>query len=206
MGRRGDHTFKELSTMILDSANNILVAEGFQKITTRKIATQIEYSVGTLYNIFQNLDDIYIHLNGRTLDSLIQTLEEAMKEKNCSQLRSIAYAYVKFSINHFNAWSLLCEYRFSESVNVPKWYEEKIAHLYCIVEKALTNVLNIDNSQHLKKYITVLWAGIHGICALSSKGKFIRTGLVETESQHLVDTFLDNYVNGIKLTNIKSPK
>ncbi|MDF3046918.1 MAG: TetR family transcriptional regulator [Candidatus Midichloriaceae bacterium] len=202
MGRRGDHTFKELSNMILDSASNILINEGFQKITTRKIATQIEYSVGTLYNIFQNLDDIYIHLNGRTLDDLIKILEEAIKESNGSQLRALAYAYVKFSINHVNAWSLLCEYRFPESVAIPKWYEEKIEYLYEIAEKALNNILNIDNPQHLKKYITVLWAGIHGICALSSKGKFTRTGLIETESQHLVDTFLDNYINGIKLTRV----
>lgn len=199
MGRRGDHTFDQLNNMILDAAKDLLIEEGFQRISTRKIANRIGYSVGTLYNVFQNLDDIYMHLNGRTLDELIKILDDAIADKAVSQIKSMSYAYIKFSMDHFNAWSLLFEYRFPENVVVPKWYNEKIEHLYSIVGKALAHALQINDPQKLKGYITVIWAGIHGICVLSTKGKLSRAGVQESQSQLLIDNFIDNYLNGVKL-------
>lgn len=199
MGRRGDHTFEQLSNMILSAAKELLDEEGFQCISTRKIASRIGYSVGTLYNVFQNLDDIYIHLNGRTLDELIKTMDDALANKAFTQIKSISYAYIRFSVDHFNAWSLLFEYRFPDGLVTPKWYNEKIERLYSTVGKAVGHALRIDDPQALKGYITVLWAGIHGICVLSTKGKLSRAGIEASNSQQLIDNFIDNYLNGVKL-------
>lgn len=199
MGRRGDHTFDQLTNMILGAAKDLLIEEGFQRISTRKIANRIGYSVGTLYNVFQNLDDIYMHLNGRTLDELIKILDNAIADKTVSQIKSMSYAYIKFSMDNFNAWSLLFEYRFPDNMVAPKWYNEKIEHLYSIVGKALAHALQINDPQKLKGYITVIWAGIHGICVLSTKGKLSRAGVQESQSQLLIDNFIDNYLNGVKL-------
>ncbi len=199
MGRRGDHTFEQLNDMILEATKELLSEEGFHNVSTRRIASRIGYSVGTLYNIFQNLDDIYMHLNVRTLDRLIDILREALNDKTRSPIKSIAYAYIKFSIDDFNAWSLLFEYRFQEDLIVPKWYNDRIEQLYDMVGNALGKVLQTDDTASLKEYITVLWAGIHGICVLSTKGKLSRAGIKESQSQALIDNFIDNYLNGIKL-------
>ncbi len=198
MGRRGDHSFEELSKMILDAAYDILEKEGYSKLSTRKIAAQIGYTVGTLYNVFQNLDDIFVHLNGRTLDKLIQHLNAAVaNDSKESKVKVLAQAYIDFSRQNFNLWSTLFDYRFSENHQVPKWYNEKINSLYGVVEKSIRPLLSVKHQDQTKEIITVLWSGIHGICILSIKGKLDRTG-VESASV-LVDHFLNNYMNGVGL-------
>ncbi len=198
MGRRGDHSFEELSKMILDAAYDILEKEGYAKLSTRKIAAQIGYTVGTLYNVFQNLDDIFTHLNGRTLDKLIQHLNTAVaSDSKESKVKVLAQAYIDFSRQNFNLWSTLFDYRFSENHQIPKWYNEKINSLYGAVEKSIRPLLSTKHQDETKEIITVLWSGIHGICILSIKGKLDRTG-VESASV-LVDHFLNNYMRGVGL-------
>jgi AcrR family transcriptional regulator len=182
--------------MILNAAKELLSEEGSHSLSTRKIASRIGYSVGTLYNIFQNLEDIYIHINGQTLDTLTSILDAALNDGSGSPIKSIAYAYIKFSRDDFNSWSLLFEYRFQDDIIVPKWYLEKIERIYNIVGSALGRMLKIEDTKELKEHITVLWAGIHGICVLSTKGKLIRAGI--QESQVLIDNFIDNYIKGVK--------
>jgi AcrR family transcriptional regulator len=199
MGRRGDHSFEELSKMILDAAYDILEEEGYTKLSTRKIATKIGYTVGTLYNVFQNLDDIFIHINGRTLDKLIEHLNIAVaKDSKDNKIKLLAQAYIDFSKENFNIWSTLFEYRFEEGHQIPKWYNEKVNNLYGVVEKSIRPLLSPKHQAEVKEIITVLWSGIHGICILSIKGKLDRTG-VESASV-LVDHFLTNYMNGVGLS------
>ncbi len=198
MGRRGDHSFEELSKMILDAAYDILEREGYSKLSTRKIASQIGYTVGTLYNVFQNLDDIFVHLNARTLDTLIQHLNAAVaQDSKVGKVKQLSQAYIDFSRQNFNIWSTLFDYRFNENHQIPKWYNEKITNLYGVVEKSIRPLLSAKHQDQTKEIITVLWSGIHGICILSIKGKLDRAG-VESAST-LVDHFIENYMRGVGL-------
>jgi|JI10StandDraft_1071094.scaffolds.fasta_scaffold549330_2 AcrR family transcriptional regulator len=191
MARRGDHTFEELSSMILNAAYEILETEGFQKISTRKIATKIGYTVGTLYNVFQNLEDIFIHLNARTLDSLIKSLSES----DVTSIKSLAYAYVKFSQESFNAWSLLFEYQFDDKTQFPRWYQPKVDSLLGIVANSLKDLSGKCSPEKTKESIIVIWSSIHGICILSNRGKLNKTGASDPKS--LIDNLIDNYLKGL---------
>lgn len=191
MARRGDHTFEELSSMILNAAYEILETEGFQKISTRKIATKIGYTVGTLYNVFQNLEDIFIHLNARTLDSLIKSLSES----DVTSIKSLAYTYVKFSQESFNAWSLLFEYQFDDKTQFPRWYQPKVDSLLGIVANSLKELSIKCSPEKAKESIIVIWSSIHGICILSNRGKLNKTGASDPKS--LIDNLIDNYLKGL---------
>ena len=56
------------------AAKSIAEAEGLPGLTARRIAKKIGCSVGTLYNVFDNLDTLILHLNGKTFDALYDTL------------------------------------------------------------------------------------------------------------------------------------
>ena len=60
MGRRSQHSPEVLREMILDAAEAIVAEGGLTLLSAREIAKRIEYSPGTLYNIFQNLDDVVV--------------------------------------------------------------------------------------------------------------------------------------------------
>ena len=70
MARRSDHSREELREMTLTAAENIVVEQGYEGLSARKVATAIGYTVGTLYLVFENLDDLILHINARTLDRL----------------------------------------------------------------------------------------------------------------------------------------
>lgn len=193
MGRRGDHSYKELTQLIIDSAFELMVTEGIEKVSTRKIAAKIGYTVGTLYNIFQNLDDIYVHINSLTLDKLITEFEKTLKSSNkeSSKIKALAQTYINFSRENFNIWSLVFEYRFPESHQKPRWYNEKILKLFGMLNTAIAEEYPKLDDAEIKTAVGVVWSGVHGICTLSLRGKLLRAGV--EEANVLIDSLVDNY-------------
>ena len=76
MARRYDHSREEIRTMALEAAEKIVVEQGHKGLTARKVMRDIGYAVGTLYLIFENLDDLILHLNVRTLDRLYRRMTD----------------------------------------------------------------------------------------------------------------------------------
>ena len=70
MGRRSTHTPQQLRELILDAAQEIIQAQGLAGLSAREIARRIEYSPGTIYNMFENLDDVVLNVEARVLDAL----------------------------------------------------------------------------------------------------------------------------------------
>jgi len=52
MGRRSTHTPQQLRELILDAAQDIIQVQGLAGLSAREIARRIEYSPGTIYNMF----------------------------------------------------------------------------------------------------------------------------------------------------------
>ena len=76
MGRRSDHSRDEIQKMAIDAAAKIVETEGFQSVTARKVASKIGYTVGTLYHVFRNFDDLVIHMNAQTIDEMAVLIQK----------------------------------------------------------------------------------------------------------------------------------
>ena len=76
MGRRSTHTPEQLRQLILDAAQSIIETNGLAGLSAREIARRIGYSPGTIYNVFQNLDDVVLHIEARVLDALDERLTD----------------------------------------------------------------------------------------------------------------------------------
>ncbi len=123
MARRNDHSREELYELALGAAREIAEAEGLRGLTARRIASRIGYSVGTLYNVFVNLDDLIVHLNGSTLDQLHQTLDQEPRSGAPETDLSVLLAgYVRFTHERRHLWNLLFEYHLPEGQGLPDWF------------------------------------------------------------------------------------
>ncbi len=49
---------EQIRKKIFDAASEIIIAEGFEKLSIRKIADRIEYSPGVIYNYFKDKNEI----------------------------------------------------------------------------------------------------------------------------------------------------
>ena len=55
---RRDRDRQEMRKLIVETATQILVEEGIDQVSIRRIADRIEYSPGTIYLYFEDKDDI----------------------------------------------------------------------------------------------------------------------------------------------------
>lgn len=172
MARRSDHSREELHDMALKAARAIVVKDGLQALTARRVAGAIGYSPGTLYNIFEDLDDLIVHLNGRTLDELYETLSPvANSDDPTHDLNRLLDGYLGYLDGHRKLFNVLFDYRLPESRQLPDWYKAKVARLLGIVEGVLSPIFPQGERATAARAAEVLWASLHGICLLSESGK-----------------------------------
>lgn len=63
--------------LILDTAQHILNAEGFASLTMERIAMEVEYSKGTIYNHFASKEDIISSIGARCMCNLAELFTRA---------------------------------------------------------------------------------------------------------------------------------
>jgi AcrR family transcriptional regulator len=196
VGRRSQHAPDTLRRMIIEAAEAIVAEGGLAQLSAREIAKRIEYSPGTLYNIFENLDDVVVTIEGRLLDRLARRLEtvmaEAGKKSPQDKLVRLTQAYLAFTHENPRLWNVLFEHRLPADQDLPAWYMEKLNGLLGQIEAALVPFFASDDAEARGRSARVLWSAVHGITSLSTSGKLsiitsqAATGLAED----LVRTYL----------------
>ena len=94
--------------MAIDAARDIVATEGYRALSARNVARRIGYAAGTLYVVFDNLDELALILNRESLDDLGAELERAL----CAELapeqrpKAVAGAYVDFAMRNTQRWRM----------------------------------------------------------------------------------------------------
>lgn len=199
MGRRSIHTPEQLRQLILDAAAAIIEANGLAGLSAREIARRIGYSPGTIYNMFENLDDVVLNVEGRVLDALDERLaaELAKGGDQATLVMRLAQAYLSFTHERPKLWNLLFEHYMPGGSDTPPWYQEKLERLMSRVETAVAPIYPPEALLERQRAARVLWASVHGITSLSTANKLAN---VTTEAAALlVSDLINNYLAGVKV-------
>jgi AcrR family transcriptional regulator len=187
MGRRSDHSREEIREMAISAAAKIVETEGFQSLTARKIAAKIGYTVGTLYHVFRNFDDIVIHLNAQTIDEMAVLIQKNVKRKRNAEtrIRTMAGVYVDYATEHPDRWRLVL-------------MKVRRDVLFEMVADNLRELSPNHIAQEIDHTATALWSGIHGICILALTGKLYLGGAFSMVK--LIDTLIESVLNEFRRT------
>lgn len=166
MARRNDHTREELRELALEAAEHIVQTQGVEALSTRKVATAIGYSVGSLYSVFSNLDDLCWQLNTRTLTELLEELERQQAEEPKACLHAYGLIYLQFAQRHPERWRLLFEHRSPEGKQMPDALETQIATLFSYIDRCLATLFPAWSANELALRARTVWSGVHGIAQL----------------------------------------
>ena len=197
MGRRTDHTRTELRQMMLDAATGLIDRYGLAGLSARAVAREIGYSVGTLYNLFDDLDDLVWQVNGRTLDALRDHLATAATGAVSDvRVRRLAQAYLDFVAAHPRRWAAILESRPRDDGEPPRWYRDRIRGLFDLAEAALSDYFPAGAEAERRRSAQVLWAGLTGIALL------IETSSVpaDTAPHELVASLVATHLAGLAST------
>jgi len=204
MGRRSTHTPQQLRELILDAAQDIIQVQGLAGLSAREIARRIEYSPGTIYNMFENLDDVVLHVESRVLEALDQRLSALLQDGNAAgRVARLAQTYLAFTHENPRLWNLLFEHHMPTGADLPPWYQQKLEGLMGRVEEALAPLFPPGRETDRQRAARVLWAGVHGITSLSTADKL---SVVTSESaSRLIDDLVATYLAGLTCSSNAPP-
>ena len=190
MARRSDHTREQLHTMILDAARAIVEQDGLAGLTIRRIGKEIGYSSGTLYNLFDDLDDIVVHLNGATMDALFDEVSAVPVGGDVeAALHALADPYLRFVKRRPLLWGLLFQNLPNRSAR-PDWYYERMARLFTLLDDALDPLFGSEQQEAKRDAARVLWSGLHGMCTLAAEGAVLSWDDVERLKSDLIGVYV----------------
>lgn len=196
MGRRKDHSREQLKDMILDAAWHIIGEN--DSLTARRIAGDIGYAPGTIYNVFPSMEAVYIAVNGRTIDKLYDVL----RQKDCNDdtappvdnLKQMARLYQQFAKDYRPHWLMLFTHILPDDQTPPDWYLEKIEQLFTPLENQLGRFLK---GRNIRKEARILWASVNGLLLLEETGKMPNIA-GDTTATVMADDLIDIFLKGVQ--------
>lgn len=199
MARRSDHSREEIHRMALDAARSIIESEGLSGISARKVASHMGYTVGTLYLVFRNLDDLIVQANIQTLADVYSHLEQAVS--GCKQpehcIHALGQAYIDYAMHNSQRWGALYEHTLGAEAELPAPFHEQVGQIFTLVENVLQPLAPQRPAEEISQAARAIWSGVHGICVLSLTHKLHLAGIESVQS--LTDNLISNFMAGFRL-------
>jgi AcrR family transcriptional regulator len=161
---------EDMIEKVLDAAERAARAGGLRAIGMRRIASEIGYVAGSIYNTLGDLDEVILRLNARTLRRLREHIADRISPRRdaASNAFAVADAYLDFVAADPLVWSLILEHS-TPGREFPDWYQHELSQTTGLVDEVLKPL--IPDPAERRASVAILWAALHGLASLSSTGK-----------------------------------
>jgi len=155
---------------ILNVSKDLLIEDGFGKLSMRKIARRANVTATSIYLHFDNKDELLLALVQESIESLKSVLLGVIDDSldALAQLRELAKAYIQYAIDHPKKYEIIYMVRPEEMPKYPKEKFREIRSVYelladIIKRGKLTGNLEVEN--HLTSAYSI-WAQLHGVVSV----------------------------------------
>jgi len=176
IAERKEREKQKMRRLILKTAMKLFLQEGFEKVTMRRIAQEIEYSPATIYLHFSDKDDILYTLHSEGFEELYRRQQAILTIKDpLKRLRRHGEVYLTFALEKPAYYDLM----FIMRNPVKKIRQEKAWDIgqrsyeflrHNVDECMKAGVLPKTNPDAAA---LSLWAHVHGIASLIIRGRCI---------------------------------
>jgi AcrR family transcriptional regulator len=165
---RREREREEVRRKILTAARDLFASEGYERVTMRRIADAIEYSATTIYNHFEDKDDLVQALCQEDFDRLFQHLQQTPSPADpVEAVRQLGLAYARFGTSYPNQYRFMFmtpgkfEYLKEDDASPG---EQAFGLLRAAVTAAIEG--GYFRPGDVDTMAQVLWASMHGAIAL----------------------------------------
>jgi AcrR family transcriptional regulator len=179
-----------LREQLIDAAECTIAEKGLTALKARDLAREVGCAVGTIYNVFEHLDELVLCVGLRTLAMLEAVLGAApplggrhSSETAADDLVRLALAYLEFAAKHTVRWRALFEHRMSEARPLPEWFVEQQHRLFAQLERPLEALLPELDRDLRRTLARTVFSAVHGIVALGLEEKLVSLSLPDLAGQ-----------------------
>lgn len=170
---------------ILDTALDIIIKEGFNNLSVRKIAARLGVTATTIYNYYTNKNEINLMIRIRGFEKLYGLLiKQATPYKDIeNKIKAMVHAYVEFGLNNPGYYDIMF------NLHTPKYLDyvgteiEPLAHtekqnaLKCFSLFIDTVSVYLPKKGKRKNHFVLyqvvkFWSDLHGLVTLTNSHLF----------------------------------
>jgi AcrR family transcriptional regulator len=193
--RIGHDTLRERA---LNDARRIVQDEGLKALNARRLAADIGVAVGTLYNLFENFEEIVLRLNLETLQELeaVFAARTVLPKDPLEAMLEIAREYLAFTTKHRNRWAATLEFKSGAPHRFEDEFPASVSRLVAEVERAMAPLFPPGGESERRLAAAVLWSSLEGISALSAADNLRM--VAPTTAWNMAQSLIVNYLRGLK--------
>ena len=190
---------------------------GIDAVKARPLAAKVGVSVGSLYNLYGNLDGLLNEVCGVILIEfsdymaahafktfpLIEANEDFnLNQKSLEKLIALAEGYMNFIAAYEARWTAMIRFnRLRQGGKADDWYMTKQAELFERIAVLLHMTHYEKDSVELRRAARALWSSVHGIISLNFIGWREKEAFNETLI--LIRIMVESFVVGASKEQIK---
>jgi AcrR family transcriptional regulator len=187
----------EKKLLILETAKEVFIEEGFEKASIRAIAERIEYSPATIYLYYKDKNELFFAVHELGFDKLLEEMESAIEgiTDPYEELRRRGYAYMKFAFENPEMYDLM--FILNAPMDTLKEEENWNSGHRCFMLLCETLQRGIDANQLKFKDVEVaamsIWSFMHGMVSLRIRNRFKKFN-DQSDIQQLMTASLEQMV------------
>jgi AcrR family transcriptional regulator len=174
-----DQRRARLRDALVTAAEQAIAKQGLGALRARALAEEVGCAVGAIYNVVEDLDDLVVLVNARTLEALERDLSAADRAGEpadgpnaaVGRLVRMALAYLDFAATQTPRWRTLFEHRMPTGREVPAWYREQQQRLFAHVEELLLELQSDESRVRRALLARSLFSAVHGLVVLGLEEK-----------------------------------
>ncbi len=163
----------EMRSKIIETARDLMVNEGYEAVTMRRVAKGISYTATTLYNHFKDKEELVRSI----MDSDFQTLRRsfdtvAAVTDPIERLRALTDVYITFAISHTSAYKFMFLMQHpprdpaESAIEHGNPDEDAYAFLLTTVTAGIADGRFREDFTDPDFLAQMIWAGVHGIVTI----------------------------------------
>jgi AcrR family transcriptional regulator len=162
---------------LVAAAEQAIESHGLRGLHARDLAQSVGCAVGAIYNVVEDLDDLTLLVNARTLAALERKLDAAGRddtkgrERAIDRLVRLALAYLDFAAKNTQRWRALFDHRLPAGRGVPDWYVKDQQRLFDHVEEPLHELSREASAARRAMLARSLFSAVHGLVVLGLEEK-----------------------------------
>ena len=179
----------DLREALVEAATRIIVERGYQALKARELAAEVGCSVGTIYNVFPDIDALVLSVKAGALDRLESAVVGALgpfvasgPEAAAARFLELGRVYLDFASRHWRLWSSVFEHRAASSPALEA-YMLRLDAILTNIEQPLGALLPGLPPDERRRLTRTLFAAVHGVVSLGLDGKLGPIGEDELHAQ-----------------------
>jgi len=162
---------QEQRDRLVEVAERVVSAKGIDALKTREVAKETGISLGQIYNLVEDRDELLLLVASRTLARLERQLEQALASNNAAtpqeSLITIAVAYHHFARDNYHLWRGLFDHRLDGNKFFPEWVRGDRLRPFHFVERFLLALIPDTQLEQISLLAQSVFSAVHGMVSLA---------------------------------------